>query len=76
MAILDPPRAGCRTELLKAVAQAAVPRLIYVSCDAATMARDIRELCALGYIFEEATPVDMFPWTGGIEVVAGLTWRG
>ena len=76
VAILDPPRAGCRPELLKAVAQAAVPRLIYVSCDAATMARDIRELCALGYIFEEATPVDMFPWTGGIEVVAGLTWRG
>lgn len=75
VAILDPPRAGCRTELLKAVAQAAVPRLIYVSCDAATMARDIRELCALGYIFEEATPVDMFPWTGGIEVVAKLSYE-
>ena len=75
VAILDPPRSGCAPELLNAVAKAAPKKIVYVSCDPATMARDIKELGALGYEFIEATPVDMFPWTGGIETAALLLKR-
>lgn len=72
-AVLDPPRSGCRPELLEAVAKASVKRIVYVSCDPATMARDIRILGELGYEFKEATPVDMFPNTGSVETVALLS---
>lgn len=68
--ILDPPRAGCDERLLDSVVNVGAERIIYVSCDAATMARDIKLLTSKGYRFEEATPVDMFPWTGACEVVA------
>lgn len=70
IAILDPPRAGCKPQLLEAVAAAGVERIVYVSCDPATLARDIKFLLELGYEFKEVTPVDMFPWTGNIEAVA------
>ncbi|NLD19194.1 MAG: class I SAM-dependent RNA methyltransferase [Clostridiales bacterium] len=69
IAILDPPRAGCRPELLEAVAGLGIERIVYVSCDPATLARDIKLLIELGYEFKEATPVDMFPWTGHVECV-------
>ena len=72
IAILDPPRAGCRPELLEAVANSGVDRIVYISCDAATLARDIKLLGDLGYRFIEATPVDMFPWTGHVETVVQL----
>lgn len=70
--ILDPPRAGCRPELLEAVAEVAPGRIVYISCDPATMARDIKLLGEMDYEFSEATPVDMFPWTGSCEVVSLL----
>ena len=66
---LDPPRAGCEEELLNAVVQAAPDRIVYVSCDPATLARDIKYLTSSGYEFIEATPVDMFPHTGHVECV-------
>ena len=66
---LDPPRAGCEEELLNAVVQAAPDRIVYVSCDPATLARDIKYLTGQGYEFIEATPVDMFPHTGHVETV-------
>lgn len=69
IAILDPPRAGCRPELLQAVAEVSVGRIVYVSCDPATLARDIKLLGEMGYEFVEATPVDMFPHTGHVETV-------
>lgn len=69
IAILDPPRAGCRPELLQAVAETGIERIVYVSCDPATMARDIKLLTGMGYELTEATPVDMFPWTGHVECV-------
>lgn len=72
VAILDPPRAGCRPELLEAVANVGVDRIVYVSCDPATLARDIKLLGEMGYEFVEATPVDMFPWTAHCEVIALL----
>lgn len=72
VAVLDPPRAGCGEALLAAVAQAAPGRIVYVSCDPGTLARDIRYLTANGYEFIEATPVDQFPWTTHCEVTALL----
>ena len=71
--ILDPPRSGCHEDLLKAVVEIAPKRIVYVSCDPATLARDIACLEGKGYKFEEATPVDMFPWTLHVETVALLT---
>ena len=67
IAILDPPRAGCRPELLEAVCETGVERIIYVSCDPATLARDVLLLRERGYRFVEAAPVDMFPHTGHVE---------
>ena len=69
IAILDPPRAGSRTELLDVVTESSVDRIIYVSCDPATLARDIKYLEKIGFKFVEATPVDMFPWTTHVETV-------
>ena len=70
--ILDPPRAGCDGRLLEAAAETGSERIVYVSCEPATMARDIKKLCELGYEFIEATPVDMFPHTGHCEVTTLL----
>ena len=68
-AIIDPPRSGCRPELIEAVVKAAPERIVYVSCDPATLARDVKILSECGYEFVEATPVDMFPHTGHVECV-------
>ncbi|MBR3125001.1 MAG: 23S rRNA (uracil(1939)-C(5))-methyltransferase RlmD, partial [Mogibacterium sp.] len=72
VAVLDPPRAGCAEPLLAAVVHAAPDRIVYVSCDPGTLARDIKYLTANGYEFIEATPVDQFPWTSHCEVTALL----
>lgn len=71
--ILDPPRAGCEQPLLEAVIKAAPERIVYVSCDPATLARDIKWLGEHGYEFKEATPCDMFPWTGHVETICLLS---
>jgi tRNA/tmRNA/rRNA uracil-C5-methylase (TrmA/RlmC/RlmD family) len=67
--ILDPPRAGCHPALLKEIARRRVPRLVYVSCDPSTLARDIK-LLASTYKLSSARVVDMFPQTYHIETVA------
>lgn len=72
-AILDPPRKGCDAALLDALVRARIPALAYVSCNPATLARDVRILAAGGYRLEWAQPVDMFAWTGHIETVCLLT---
>ncbi len=72
---LDPPRAGCDERLLEAVVAAAPERIVYVSCDPATLARDVKYLTGNGYAFVEGTPVDMFPWTGSVETVVLLSHR-
>ena len=75
VAVLDPPRAGCEEVLLEAVVKAAPDRIVYVSCDPGTLARDIKYLSANGYEFIECTTVDQFPWTSHIEVVAKIQRR-
>ena len=70
--ILDPPRSGCDPVLLEAVAEANPARIVYVSCDPATLARDIKILAEKGYEFKEAQPVDMFAMTGHVEAVVLL----
>ncbi len=72
-AILDPPRKGADAALLDALADARIPTLAYVSCNPATLARDVGRLGNRGYRLEWAQPVDMFPFTGSTEVTARLT---
>ncbi len=71
--ILDPPRKGCSPEMLETAAQMAPQRIVYVSCDPATLARDCGIFATLGYKVTKATPVDMFPRTGHVETVCLLT---
>jgi len=73
IAILDPPRAGCRQELLDAIAFADIPDIIYVSCDPATLARDMAILGEHGYRLIEATPYDLFPSTNHCETICLIT---
>ncbi len=74
--ILDPPRKGCDEELIKTVANDFSPeRVVYVSCNDATLARDCSLFKELGYETIEVTPVDMFPRTGHVESAALLTKR-
>jgi len=71
--VVDPPRAGCKESLLDTIVTISPKKLIYVSCDPATMARDIKLLEEKGYSFVEATPVDQFPHTVHVETVVLLT---
>jgi len=70
--VLDPPRAGCAKSLLDTVIKIAPQKIVYVSCDPSTLARDIKILCASSYRLVEATPVDMFPGTLHVETVCCL----
>ena len=70
--IMDPPRAGSTPEFLSAVTSIAPERVVYVSCNAVTQARDLEVLRAQGYRMELLTPVDMFPHTKHVETVCLL----
>ena len=70
--ILDPPRKGCDEALINTVTKMKPDRVVYVSCDSATLARDCRRFADLGYEALPATPVDMFPRTAHVETVALL----
>lgn len=71
--ILDPPRKGCDVSLLTCIGQKLrVPRIVYVSCDPATLARDAAHLVSFGYKIDSVQPVDMFPHTTHIESVTAL----
>ena len=68
--VLDPPRTGVEAKALASLVAVAAPRLVYVSCDPATLARDARLLCEAGYTLTFAQPFDMFPQTHHVEVLA------
>ena len=68
--VLDPPRAGCETSVLETAAAMGPRRIVYVSCNPATLARDLAILAELGYVTQAVQPVDMFPQTYHVEVVA------
>jgi 23S rRNA (uracil1939-C5)-methyltransferase len=70
--VIDPPRAGMHKDVVKQVLRLGPEKIVYVSCNPATLARDIREL-KNAYDVEEVQPVDMFPHTFHIESVARLT---
>ena len=71
--VLDPPRKGCSEQTMRAAAKMAPDRIVYVSCDPATLARDCAVFKELGYEVEEATPVDLFPRTAHVETVCLLS---
>ncbi len=70
--ILDPPRKGCSPSVTETVAKIAPQRVVYVSCDPATLARDCGKFAEYGYKALKAAPVDMFPKTGNVETVVQL----
>jgi len=73
---MDPPRSGSTKEFLDALIRVNPKRVVYISCEPETLARDLKYLTAnSAYRMEEATPVDMFPFTDGIEVVCALSYR-
>ncbi len=75
--VVDPPRKGCDSACLETVLRMEPERIVYVSCDPATLARDLKILCADGrYELSKVQPVDMFPHTAGIENVAQLFRKG
>lgn len=67
--VVDPPRKGLAAEVVSAIAAMGPDRVVYVSCDPGTLARDIRELSGFGYALVRATAVDMFPRTRHVETV-------
>jgi 23S rRNA (uracil1939-C5)-methyltransferase len=70
--VLDPPRAGAEAQV-RTLAKSKAPRIAYVSCDAASFARDAALLIAGGYRIGRVTPIDQFLWSSHIELVAGFS---
>lgn len=70
--IMDPPRAGSDMPFLRSLLSLSPKRVVYVSCNPETLARDVAVLCAGGYRAEKAVPVDMFPWTEHVETIVLL----
>ena len=71
--VLDPPRSGCDERLLNFISTLSAKRIVYISCNPATLARDVKVMKNLGYSASEVTPFDLFPGTGHVESVVCLT---
>lgn len=71
--IIDPPRKGCRPELIKYIAAQDISKIIYISCSPNTLARDVALFKQLGYSHSAIQPVDLFPRTGHVETVCLLS---
>ena len=72
---MDPPRAGSSPEFLRAAVKLAPKRIVYISCNPETQARDLAHLTKNGYKVRAIQPVDMFPHTNHVETVVGLFRR-
>lgn len=70
--VVDPPRKGCDIKLLETIDEMNIEKVVYVSCDPATLARDLKILVQKGYKLEIVQPVDMFPYTSNVETIAYL----
>jgi 23S rRNA (uracil1939-C5)-methyltransferase len=73
--ILDPPRGGCDEELIKFATSLSPKRIVYISCNPTTLARDAAIFKRLGFVTDEVIPFDLFPGTGHVESVVCLTRR-
>jgi len=73
VAVVDPPRRGCAEPLLNTLAEMKPQRIVYVSCNPATLARDLKHLDNKGFKTMEIQPVDMFPWTAHVETIIMMT---
>lgn len=71
--VVDPPRKGCDVALLETLVSMEPQRIVYVSCNPATLARDLGYLAEHGFKVLEVQPVDMFPWTSHVECVVRIT---
>ena len=71
--VVDPPRKGCEESLLQTIVDMQPEKVVYVSCDSATLARDVKFLRAKGYELKDVTPVDQFPHTVHVETVVLLS---
>ena len=71
--VVDPPRKGCDEKCLETIVKMKPERVVYVSCDSATLARDLKYLCERGYEVKKVQPVDMFPHGGHVETVCLLS---
>ena len=71
--VLDPPRKGCGEALVHTVAAMTPQRVVYVSCDPATLARDLKTFAGEGYSLQRAIPVDLFPRTAHVETVCWMS---
>jgi 23S rRNA (uracil1939-C5)-methyltransferase len=71
--LIDPPRAGCHPDVIKSILSLKPKKLVYISCNPATLARDVKELIAGGYKLDRAVPIDLFPHTFHIEAACRLT---
>jgi 23S rRNA (uracil1939-C5)-methyltransferase len=74
--VVDPPRKGMQEEAIRAVASMSPARIVYVSCEPSTLARDILRFQEYGYSLQEATAFDLFPRTKHVESVVKLTRAG
>lgn len=70
--VVDPPRKGLAAEVVETVARMGPERVVYVSCDPATLARDVKRFGALGYEVEQAEAIDLFPRTAHVETIVLL----
>lgn len=70
--VLDPPRKGCADELLEYISRLGVSKIVYISCNSETLARDAKILCENGYRMSEVYPFDLFPRTGHCECVTSF----
>lgn len=75
VALLNPPRKGCEPMLLAGIGRRRPHRIVYVSCDPATLARDVAQLKEYGYHICEVQPFDMFPQTAHVETVVKLEYQ-
>ena len=70
--LMDPPRSGSSEQFLDAIRQIKPKRIVYISCNPETLARDLKIITKMGYKVDHAAGVDMFPWTAGLEACVSV----